>query len=274
MPDVIEEIATLIAEVGRCYRRGRRYRDIAARCEEHYLAGALEIGSSIRRRDRSGRLDAGAAARAADGLRNLLAGCEAAIAAVHASDLYRRTVAAWEGGYWADVAAAAPSIFASVEPYPDCPTLYYSIAITSRRAGGDHFISPSACADAVNELHRSGIAPPSTAPELGADERIQAVLLSQEFEVTESPIALAIEPSALDVPRCRIGPAGDAVIYTARLCAPFRVRFAEAVADEWWALQPDAYDDYTDRLTLELTARGLPIQDGRRSPVARGVRRG
>jgi len=274
MDDVFKEIATLIAEVGRCYRRGRRYRDIAALCEQRYLAGALEIGSSIRQRARGGSLDAGATVSTVDSLRDLLAGCEAAIAAVHASDIYRRTVAAWEGGRCADVAVAAPSIFASVEPYPDCPTLYHSIAITSRRGGGDHFISPSACADALTELSCSGIVPSSTPPELGADERIRAVLLSEDFEVAESPIALAIEPSALDVPICRIGPAGDGLIYTARLSVPFRVCFAEVVADEWWALQPDAYDNYVDRLVTELAARGLPTRGTRRSPAERGARRG
>ena len=259
--DVLEEIAALISAVGRCYQRARRYRDIAALCEDQYLARALEIGSAIRKLGRGGGLDVHAAAAAEEALRDLLTGCESAVAGVRASDLYRRTVAAWEAGRSAEVAAAAPGIFTAVEPYPDCPTLYYPIPLTNRRGGGDHFIAPSACADALAELARSGIIPPATALELGADDTIQAVLLCVDFENAESPVALAIEPSALDAPICRIGPAGDAVVYAARLRTPFRVHFAQVVTDEWWAVRPDTYDDYVDRLKPELATRGLSTRD-------------
>ena len=79
--EALDEIATLIGEIGRCYQRGRRYRAIAAVCEERYLARALEIGSRVRRARRVGDLDAPAAASLIATLRELQAECERAIAA-------------------------------------------------------------------------------------------------------------------------------------------------------------------------------------------------
>lgn len=256
--DALEEISELIAALGRCYLCGRRYRAIAPLCEEHTLARALDIGATLRRAVRSARAGAASLGAVADTLRALLAECEAAVEGVRTSDLYRRAARAWEEGRGAETAALAPLIFAGVEPYPQCPTLYHPVAIAERRGAGEHFAPATACAVAIAALAQDGIAA-ATSTDLGADETIRAVFLSDDPELLESPVALTIEPASLELPACRLAAASDAVLYAARLRVPFRVRCAPAVTDEWWAVRPDAYARYIAELRAELTARAIPL---------------
>jgi len=255
--DLLDEIAVAIDEVAACHLRGRRYRAIAAWCDEDVLAPALEIGSQIRLARRGG-LTSERAAATLDRLRTLKSACESAIAGVRASAAYRSALDAWHGGRYAEVAQKAPALFAAVDPYPDCPTLHHPIAVATRRGGTEHFTTPAACAEAIGALARDGVAP-ERALDLGADETIRAVVLSDDPEATESPITLAIDPQAIGLPICRLEPAGDALVYTPRLRVPFRVRFAAAVSDEWWAIQPEAYRHYVDALRAELAARGMDV---------------
>jgi hypothetical protein len=260
--DALEEIAKLIAAVGRCYQGARRYRAIAAASENRTLERALEIGATVRRGARGGGLDAVAATAAASALRALLAECEAAVAGVRASALYRRAARAWEEGRGSEVTALAPEIFADVEPYPGCPTLYHQVSVAGKRRGGEHFVAPETCAAAIAKLARDGIAAIATPTDLGADETIRAVFLSDDPETLDSPVALLIEPASLGIPVCRVGESGDVAIYIAKLRVAFQVRCAPVVSDEWWAVRPDAYTHYVDELRRALSARAIPLVDG------------
>lgn len=255
--DLLDEIAGLIAAVADGYRRGRRYRDISALFEERYLARALDIGTQVRRAARGGGLDADSAARS---LRQLAADCESSIARVRDSDLYRRAAAAWNAGRPDEVAAAACAIFTAVERYPQCPVLYLPMALSARRRG-EHFISPLACVEAIAGISRLGIEAARDPPELGADEIIRAVVLSDAADDVDSPIALEIDPAQVAVPICRVVPAGDVLLYVRRLRAPFRVSVARHVSDEWWEASPDAYRLYIADLQTELNARGIPMRE-------------
>ena len=257
MSDALEVAAALIAEVGECYQHARRYRALADTCEARFLDRALDLGADVRGAERAGRGDA-AARDAAEELRALVAACRAAIAEVHASPAYQRAAAAWVNGEWDVVASVAPAVFAAVEPMASRPVLHYPVVITSRGRGGEHFIPPAACADAIAATIADGLTPPAVPPELGADERIRAVALSDDPTGLESPIALALDGDAVAPPLCRVVPAGDILVYTARLRAPMRVLSAPEVTDEWWSVRPDAYRHYVAELERELASRGIP----------------
>jgi hypothetical protein len=256
--DILEEIAGAITEVADCHLRGRRYRMIAAFCEREVLEPALAIGSEVRLTHRRGGPARERATAMLDELRRLKDACESAIAGVHASAPYRVLVDAWNGGRHGDVAAAAPGVFTAVESYPRCPIVYHPIIVATRRAGAEHFITPVACAESIARVAREGIAP-ARALDLGADEAVQAVALSDGFETLETPIAVAIDPAVVGVPMCRVVPVGDALVYTPLLRVPWHVRVAAAATDEWWAVRPEAYRDYVQELKAELAARRIAL---------------
>jgi hypothetical protein len=257
--DVLEEIAGLLGDLGSSYQRGRRYRAINAACEERYLTRALTIGSTVRRASRQATLDASALGALRDELRALAAACEADIARVRNDEPYRAAVAAWEAGRLDEVADAATRIFTAVELYRPCPTLYHPVPITQRGGGREHFVSPAACAETIVDLQREGLVAARTPPELGADDVIRAVVLTDDPETGDSPIALAVDPGELPFPVCHVVPGGDVLIYAGRVAATFRVRVASTVMDEWWNVRPDEYRAYVENLHRELDARGLTV---------------
>ncbi len=117
MSDALARIAARLTEIGECYQLGRRYRAIAAVCEEQFLEHALEIGSDVRAAGRRAGLDAAAADAILAQLAEISAACRSAIVGAQASALYRRAVAAWEAADWAAVGRLAPAVFAAVESH-------------------------------------------------------------------------------------------------------------------------------------------------------------
>jgi len=251
-----EDAAALVTAIGACYARGRRYRAIAAECEERYLARALAIGSDLRHALRG--LPAAVDVRTAVvELRALLDGCEAAVAGVHASAPYRAAAAAWDDGRLLEVAALAPELFDGVVPDSEPRPLYVAVAVTSGRGGGDHFVPPAVLADRIAALVAGGIAAAAPGPELGADERIRAVVLEDDPDAAASPILVELAPGSIQLPTFRLEPAGEVLVYTPRLVAPCEVRWAATVTDEWWAVRSATYAEYTAELGRELGTRGI-----------------
>jgi hypothetical protein len=252
--DAFQDTARLIEEFGVCYTQARRYRQIAAECEDRYLARALAIGSEVRQRLRA---DDEAVDAVVAELRGLIASCAAAIAAVHASATYRHARRAWEDGRFSDVAAVAPAIFDSVEPYSAPDTVYHAIGVTDPRRGGEHFLPAGYVAERIATLVTAGIAAAEPVPDLGADAAIRAVFLEDDPDAAGSPVTIAVEPQHIGLPTFRLGMAGEVLIYAPNVPAVPRVRCATTVSDEWWAVRPDAYARYVDDLARELAARGV-----------------
>jgi hypothetical protein len=252
----LEHAAELLTEVAACYARARRYRAAAAVCEERYLARALAIGSELRARARADREDPAATAANTAELRRLIADCEATIAAVHASEPYRAAAHAWSEGRFDEVARWVPQLFDGVVPEADPGPLYFPVGVTSGRGGGEHFLRASIVAERIERLVREGI--PAADPPLarGADDHIHAVVLDDDPESGGSPITLMLVAD-LGLPRFRLEPAGEVLLYAPRLAAPTRVRCAATVSDEWWAVRPEAYGDYVGELVHELAAVGI-----------------
>ena len=231
--DALQEAARLIEEFGVCYTQARRYRQIAAECEDRYLARALAIGSEIRQQVRA---EDEAVDPAIEELRRLCASCAAAIAAVRASAPYRQALHAWEEGRFLDVAVVAPAIFEGIEPYRAPDSVYHAVIAT---------------------LIATGIAAAEPVPDLGADAAIRAVFLEDDPDAASSPITLVVEPERIGLPTFRLGSAGEVLIYAPSVPPVARVRCAATVSDEWWAVRPDAYSRYVDDLERELAARGV-----------------
>jgi hypothetical protein len=254
--DLLDEAARLIADLGGCYARARRYRALAADCEERYLARTLAIGSEIRERLRVPEPDRAACAPAVDELRRLAIACEAAIGVVRASAPYRAAVRAWDEGRWSDVAVLAPTIFDAIAPFATVRPLHFTVPVVGRR-GGAHFLAPATVAERILDLLRTGIPASDPVPELGADETLRAVVLDEDPEAIESPIAVIVAPEDVAWPLFRLEPAGEIFVYAPHVQARMRVRCASHVDDEWWAVRPEAYGRYVAELERELAARGI-----------------
>jgi len=256
MGDLLDEGARLIAELGGCYARARRYRAIAAECEDRYLGRALAIGSAMREWSRAAAPDHPACAAAIEELRKLASACEGAIGTVHASAPYRAAVSAWNEGRLHEVAALAPAIFDAIEPLLTPRPLHFAVSVAGRR-GGEHFLPPASVAERIIELVRTGLPAADPVPELGADESLRAVVLDEDPEAMEAPITVLVAPEDVPWPLFRLEPAGEVFVYAPRLHARMRVRCALEVRDEWWAIRPEAYADYVAELERELAARGV-----------------
>ncbi len=254
--DLLEEGARLIADVGACYSRARRYRAIAADCEERFLGRGLAIGGAMREWARATRPDRAACAAAVAELRQLIADCDAAIAVVHASVAYREAVAAWDGERWSAVAALAPAIFDGIEPIASVRPLHFPVSVVAPR-GGTHFLAPPTVADRISGLLRDGLPAADPVPELGADDTLRAVVLDDDADAIEAPLTLVVAAEDVPWPLFRLAPVGEIFVYVARLQVPARVRCAAHAADEWWAVRSDAYEAYVSELARELAARGV-----------------
>lgn len=255
--DALEDAARLVTAVGECYARARRYRALAGDSETRFLDRALTLGGELRALARTAVLNVEAAVAIAAELRRIVAECAAGVAAVHASAPYRAAVRAWDAGELAAVAARAPDLFDGVVPDAAERALYFPVAVTSSRRGGEHFLTAGTLADRIVALLRDGIPAADPPPERGADDHIGAVVLDDDAEAAPGPITLAFLPGTIALPRLRLEPAGEVLVYAPRLVAPGRVRCAAHVTDEWWAVRPEAYPRYVEALTCELALRGI-----------------
>jgi hypothetical protein len=254
--DLLDEGARLIAELSACYARARRYRAIAAECEERYLGRALALGSTMREWSRAVALDPVVCAAAIEELGSLSRACEGAIGAVHASVPYRAALSAWNEGRLHEVGALAPTIFDAIEPLLTPRTLHFAVSIVGAR-GGEHFLPPASVAERIAGLMRTGLPAADPVPELGADESLRAVVLDEDPEAMEAPITIVVAPEDIAWPLFRLEPAGEVFVYAPCLRARMRVRCAFEVRDEWWTIRPEAYAHYVAELERELSARGV-----------------
>lgn len=250
-----EDAARLISEVGACYVRGRRYRAIAAECER-WLTVALTMGARLRAQARSSPGDVPADPDVIRGLRDLIDEFQAAVNRVHENDVYRRAVCAWQAESYGEVAALAPTIFDGVVPLTSPRTLYVPVEVGSRH-GGEHFASPIVVAERAMELLRNGIPAARPVPDQGADDHIGAVVFDDDADAGGSPVTIVVAASDLGLPAFHLEPGGASLVYAPRVEFPASVRCASEVTDEWWAIRPDAYANFTTELSRMLRARGV-----------------
>jgi hypothetical protein len=257
--DPLDAAAALIREVGALTQVARRYRDLAASVAEPTFERTVALGSAVRRAGRS--IDPDPVVRMAVAeLQQLKARCEQALESMRKSEPYLRAAAAFGAGDAARVAALAPELFTAVEPYRPDGDLYWPVSLRSDRAE-PHFLAPQECAARIRNLAREGIPAASFPSELGSDDIIQAVHLTDEQDASASPIALAVARGALPGALCIVPETGTVLFYARVLRVPFVVRYTAEVEDEWWRVRPDAYRRYLDELRSAL-APGGPVIEG------------
>jgi hypothetical protein len=154
------------------------------------------------------------------------------------------------------VAELATSLFTDVSPGAPTGLLYWAVPISSGQTGS-HFLPAGELASRLKAIAAEGIIAPRQAPELGGDEHITPVFLTEEHDGAESPIALAYDPHALPAPVCRLDGSNVALFYARRLASAFTVHCHATVTDEWWHVRPDAYREYLQDLHAALSAEGL-----------------
>ena len=256
-PDPLAEAAALIRDVGRSTQHARRYRDLAVAVAEPILDRTLAIGSDLRRAARGrGPEPATAIAAAIAELRNLLARCEEAIDGIKTSSAYQEAVASFAAGEAERVAPLATAIFTDVIPYEPAGFLYWAVPLSNGRSG-THFLAPEEVAARLYVIAIEGFSAAIQPPELGGDETIRPVMLTDQHEGSESPLALAFEPHAIPAPVCRLEGSNVVLFYAERLAATFVVSCTANVNDEWWKARPDTYRQYLEELRDALSARAL-----------------
>lgn len=253
--DPIERIAAAIRDVGTHARYARRYRALATSVADPLFDRVLEIGSDVRRAGR-GAEPAAAIEAALEELASLEARCAAAIEQVRNSEAYRAAVASFEAGEVERVAGRAPHLFTDVAPYAPEHAVYWPLPLGAGRSG-PHFLPPEECAARIVQMAAEGIAAPTTPPDLGGDDAIRPVVLSDDLDPFESPIALAFDPEVLPGPVCRLENDGTVLFYGERLSGTPRVECVATVEDEWWRTRPDFYRHYLDGLQRALQAAGF-----------------
>jgi len=256
--DPLGRVADLIRDVALAAERARRYRSLAASVAEPTFERTLAIGTAIRRSLRDPERQRADAADAARELEALLAGCTRALADFEASALYREGVAAAAAGATERLARLAPTLFSDVEPFPDARVVYWPVPIGGT-GSASHFLPAAECAAHIAGYASAGLVAAVPPPELGADERIPAVVLAAEADAGESPITLAVAADAFPAPLCRVAGRATILCYAARVRVPFRVRAAAAVSDEWWSIRPDAYRTYVEEVRSVLAASGIAL---------------
>lgn len=254
--DRIQRITAAIRDVGARARYARRYRDLATSVADPVFDRVLEIGSLVRRAARGANPES-AIAEALRELHTLEARCTAGIEQVRSTEAYRDAAASFRDGAVERVAARAPDLFTDVRPYAPDHAVYWPLSLGAGRTG-PHFIPAEELAARVARIATEGIPAPETPPDLGGDDAITPVVLSDDLDQFESPIALAFDPKALPGPLCRLEADGTVLLYAKRLSGTPRVECLAGVEDEWWRIRPDFYRDYVDGLQRALQAVGFP----------------
>lgn len=253
--DPLEQITVAIRDVGVLARYARRYRALATSVADPVFDRVLEIGSEVRRSARAAYPGPVITAAMRE-LATLEARCIAAIDQVRNTEAYRAAAAGFRAGAVASVAARAPAIFTDVAAYTPGHAVYWPVPLAAGRSG-PHFIPPEECAARIVRIAADGIPVAEKPPDFGGDEAITPVVLSDDLEPLESPIALAFDAGALSEPLCRLDTDG-AVLFYGRLRGTPRVECVATVEDEWWRTRPDFYRDYLDGLQRALQAAGFP----------------
>jgi hypothetical protein len=259
--DALDTIASLIGDVGRCSARARRYR-LTAELAERTLSRTLFLGGEVRAARRSGATTDDALVVVEGELRALLAAAEQAIGDVRATSAYRDALTAWESGRYADVAACAPEIFAGVELVTTPGLLYAPIPVVNRRGGAERFLTPDAVAARVAALLREGVGAEREPADLGADESLPAIVLTETPDLLETPLALVVDPARDGVPVARLVGSGELLVYAPRVSAVGRVRCTAEPDDEWWAVRPNEYARWINALRAALAPHGIELAGG------------
>jgi hypothetical protein len=258
-PDALAEAAALIRDVGLSAERARRYRALATTVAAPMLDRSIEIGSAVRRAGRDLGHGHDSIAAALTELRQLLAGSEAAIAAVRAEPRYRDAAAAFARGDVGRVSRLAAEIFTDVEPGDAFGRVAWEVPVGGERRG-EHFASPATCVARIAAVRRDGLRAASAPAGLGGDEIIAPIALTTDLDAGDGPLLVVYDVGSLPAPPCRLAGSTVALVYAARLNAPFGVRIAATVTDEWWTIRPDAYEEWRMTLAPLLAAEGLTLE--------------
>lgn len=252
--DLLGTVSSRIRDVGSLARHARRYRALVAVVAEPVFDRVLALGSEVRRAAR-GEYPHGALTAAVRELAQLEARCNTALAEVTASHEYLEALTCFDAENVEGVAMRAPAIFTSVLRHEPDGDLYWPVPLTGDRSG-PHFIPPEHCAARIRAVVADGLVASETPVDLGGDASITPVVLNDEHDGSESPIALIFEPKLLPGPVCRLADSSAVLFYGKRMRATPRITCRAGVDDEWWRIRPDSYRRYLADLQRALQIQG------------------
>ncbi len=255
--DVRDDAAALIEEVSRIAQGARKYRALATTIADPTFDRMLAIGGEIRRAERAGQRQP--IADAVEEMRRLRRRCEQGIRSVQEGASYRELVAAFHAGAVGRATELAEVVFTDVTIEVADRPLLWIFPLTARHLPS-HFLPPDQCAEKIRKLAMNGIPAPTDSLSVGGDASIRPLPLAGTIDPTDGPITLAYEPGAIPGPIGRLTESDIALWYAGSLRAPFSVRAAATVGDEWWHVRPAAYSAYLAELANALAAAGIPFE--------------
>ena len=258
-PSIALEAA--LADLSALYPVARGFTALQDAAEHELLPFLSRLGAALRSLQRKHGLDDAAAQSAATAILGESARWHEALEALHTSAAYRAALDAWQANDQGALARCIPSVLAGHTPIDPVPPLYFPFAISSgrRRPGSSPFLSPQACADAIDTLAIDGICcEPCSGP--WWDRELQPLVCAADALALASPITLrkAIEPRSLSV--FAVADELTLRVFSPIVRGPFSVVLAAEAEDEWWEAYEDSYQVFRDRLHRELQRRQRDVE--------------
>jgi hypothetical protein len=245
------------AELGTLYAAARSFAALHARAEADLLPHITGLGSRLRRLVRTTQLTDDAIDAAAREILLLRTTWRTELEQVRASVVYQRAVTAFATDQQDALAELIPHVFAGLRLVRPAPTLYFPVSPSSgrRRPGTSPFLSAAECADRILRGLADGLEPESSGTDWW-DSELPALGCADSAASLETPIAVCLAASDVQVAVFTTSDEADLRIFTPRLHAPMSTVLAAEATDEWWEAYQDSYREFRDALQCELTARG------------------
>jgi hypothetical protein len=257
-PSPWDAVEDRLAEIGVLAGMAERYRLVRERGGPALLDRGLALAAEARRLYRSATGDANEVARLAARCGETAACFGTLLDAARAAPEYVAAVAARRHGDVAALVRLIPAVFADVEPATGVRTLYHPVATTAR---GSRVRETDGLAAELSRLCTEGIpaAEPGEGP--GTDDALTAVILYDDWERVDSPVAVGLDAAALGRPIFRVADSTMLLVYAERAAAAgAAVVLARAPGADRWPDLGTEYADFATALRAALDRRGCPYR--------------
>lgn len=246
------------AELGDLYTEARRFRALEARADADLLPAITRAGMHLRalRRRAFAEHEIAAAAATLQQLRDHWTG---QIQEVRNGSLYQEAVRAYRDDDQPNLARLLPEVFSGIERNHDLVAqLCFGVRVSvPRRRGTDPpFLTPTECVANIISRAESGFRPGD--PEESAIA-LRPIACASDPKDLDTPVALALPSAAVGSALFFRTSDAQWLVYSQRVCGPFRAIVARSWEDDWWDVNELPYPQFRDEIVALLHSRGFPV---------------